>query len=152
MSNALVIHQELNKAYQQLHLVTLEKARLEGKIEALSSLLPPYTSATEPQQENSETAPQADANNNLLRTKIISEPKQRPNEMESIRKLIERAGRPMHVSEIAETLGNSSGKKKGSIGTNLSKYAEKKKDFIKTAPNTFGLIGKNYDVNTNKMS
>lgn len=54
---------------------------------------------------------------------------------------IQKAGTPLHINELLKALGKSSDKKsRVSLSGSIAGYARKGEVFVKTAPNTFGLI------------
>jgi len=56
--------------------------------------------------------------------------------------MLRKAGKPMHINDILNAIGkNTSKKERVSLGGSLANYARKKRIFVKTAPNTFGLNG-----------
>jgi hypothetical protein len=57
------------------------------------------------------------------------------------REAIQKAGAPLHINELLKALGKSSDKKsRVSLSGSIAGYARKGEVFVKTAPNTFGLI------------
>lgn len=57
------------------------------------------------------------------------------------RDILKVSGKPMHVSEILKALGKPVDKKsKLSLSGSLATYARRREIFVRTAPNTFGLI------------
>lgn len=51
------------------------------------------------------------------------------------------AGKPMHITEILKAIGMSSNKaNRISLGGTLARYSRNDEIFVRTAPNTFGLI------------
>ena len=62
--------------------------------------------------------------------------------MAQARDVIQKAGRPLHIAEILRAMGRSVDKEmRTSVGGSLSNYVRRGEIFIRTAPNTFGLIG-----------
>ncbi len=70
------------------------------------------------------------------------QPELRPNSaLAKTRDLIKNSGKPLHITEILQLLGKPNDKKnRVSISGTLSSYSRNHKIFIKTGPNTFGLI------------
>jgi hypothetical protein len=57
------------------------------------------------------------------------------------REAIQRAGKPLHISELLTAMGKPvDSETRASIAGSLGTYARKKEIFIRTGPNTFGLI------------
>ena len=54
--------------------------------------------------------------------------------------VIRKSNRPLYIDEIMKGLGKEDQLKKGSLINSLNQYARKKRVFVKTAPNTYGLI------------
>jgi len=58
------------------------------------------------------------------------------------RDAIQKAGKPLHVNDILRSIGRPVDKdNRTSIGGSISNYVRKGEIFIRTAPNTFGLVG-----------
>jgi len=56
-----------------------------------------------------------------------------------------KAGKPLHISEILKAIGKPDDKSnRVSLSGNIQSYVRKGQVFQKTAPNTFGLVGKEY--------
>jgi len=69
------------------------------------------------------------------------------------RDFIKNNGKPLHINEILKLLGKPNDKKnRVSMGGTLSSYARSHKIFIKTAPNTFGLIELGMNGNSGSSS
>lgn len=70
----------------------------------------------------------------------------RPNtELSKIHQMLAESVCPVHISDIARFLGKEDTPAiRASLAGSLGSYARDKRIFIKTAPNTFGLIEKNY--------
>jgi hypothetical protein len=65
----------------------------------------------------------------------------RPNsDLAKVRDILEKEGKALHVDELLKRLGKGTDKKV-SLSGSLSGYARDNKIFVRTAPNTFGLIG-----------
>ena len=76
---------------------------------------------------------------------------QQGSELAKVRDLIKQKGCPLYVSDILDGLGlENSRNKRSSLGGSLNSYAREEKIFKKTAPNTFGLIGVDYNLNNEK--
>ncbi|HET6515359.1 MAG TPA: hypothetical protein VFG09_09400 [Thermodesulfovibrionales bacterium] len=61
--------------------------------------------------------------------------------------LLKKTGRPMHLNEILEGIGKQTTKKERvALSGSLGWYVRKHEVFIRTAPNTFGLIGMESDI------
>jgi len=57
------------------------------------------------------------------------------------REILKAYGKPMHISEILKAMGKPIDKKNRlSLSGSLATYARRKEIFVRTAPNTFGLI------------
>jgi hypothetical protein len=55
---------------------------------------------------------------------------------------LKRAGRPLHISELLVAMGRENTKELRSVvGGSLANYVRRGEIFIRTAPNTFGLVG-----------
>jgi len=62
-------------------------------------------------------------------------------------KLLKKVGRPMHVKEILEGIGLKTTKnERTSLSGSLGWYARRNNIFVRTAPNTFGLINKERSI------
>lgn len=62
------------------------------------------------------------------------------------RDAIERAGRPLHVSELLRELGKEETRKaRASLSGSLAAYVRRGEIFTRPRPNTFGLIGMDAD-------
>lgn len=67
------------------------------------------------------------------------------SDMSKVRTILLPVDRPLHVDEILKHLGKGGdAKAKASLAGSMNTYAADKKVFVKTAPNTFGLIEKSY--------
>lgn len=56
--------------------------------------------------------------------------------------LLKKVGKPMHITEILKGIGKEVTKKERvSLSGTISWYVRKNEVFIRTAPNTFGLVG-----------
>ena len=57
------------------------------------------------------------------------------------RVIMREAGKPLHITEILKALGKPIDRKnRANLSGTISAYARKKQIFVKSAPNTFGLI------------
>lgn len=57
------------------------------------------------------------------------------------REILKLSGKPMHISEILKAMGKPVDKKNRlSLSGSLATYARRKEIFVRTAPNTFGLL------------
>ena len=64
------------------------------------------------------------------------------SDMAKAQEAIRRAGAPLHLLEILKVLGKGMDKKsRVAVGGSLARYARNRQVFIKTHPNTFGLLG-----------
>lgn len=62
--------------------------------------------------------------------------------MAQAKDLISKAGKPLHIGELLRAMGRPVSKEnRASLGGSISNYVRRGEVFIKTAPNTFGLIG-----------
>lgn len=62
--------------------------------------------------------------------------------MARVKEAIEAAGKPLHILEILRAIGRPPSKEnRTSIGGSISNYARRGEIFVRTAPNTFGLLG-----------
>ena len=59
--------------------------------------------------------------------------------------LLTKVGKPVHISEILERMGEDQGKK-ASLVSSLGTYVKNQQIFTRPLPNTFGLIGMEYDL------
>jgi hypothetical protein len=67
--------------------------------------------------------------------------------MAQARNAIQKAGKPLHITDILRALGRPVDKEtRLSIGGSISNYVRRGEIFTRTAPNTFGLAGMNYDA------
>jgi hypothetical protein len=58
------------------------------------------------------------------------------------RDAIRAAGRPLHINDIIRAMGRPLGQQaRVSLGGSISNYVRRGEIFIRTAPNTFGLLG-----------
>lgn len=56
--------------------------------------------------------------------------------------ILQKTGKPMHINDILSAIGkNTSKKERVSLAGSIANYARKKRIFVKTGPNTFGLYG-----------
>jgi len=62
------------------------------------------------------------------------------SEILKVKEIIQKVGRPMHITKIMESLGINDSKKKISLTGTLNQYSKKKRVFIKAAPNTYGVL------------
>lgn len=64
------------------------------------------------------------------------------SDMAKVENILKENGRPMYIDEIMEKLGRENSKtNRVSISSQIQAYVRKGQNFIKTKPNTFGLIG-----------
>jgi hypothetical protein len=62
-------------------------------------------------------------------------------------KLIKENGAPMHINDLLQGLGKEVNKKnKTSLTGSIGSYARRNQIFIRTAPNTFGLVDQQTDI------
>lgn len=67
------------------------------------------------------------------------------SDMSKVRTILLPIDSPLHIDEILKHLGKGGdAKAKASLAGSMNTYAADKKVFVKTAPNTFGLIEKSY--------
>lgn len=56
--------------------------------------------------------------------------------------LLKKIGKPIHINEILEGIGKTTSKKdRVTLSGSLGWYVRRKEVFVRTAPNTFGLVG-----------
>ncbi|MEO8383473.1 MAG: hypothetical protein ABI779_27700 [Acidobacteriota bacterium] len=62
--------------------------------------------------------------------------------MAQAREAIRAAGRPLHINEIISAMGRAAtSANRISVGGSISNYVRRGEIFVRTAPNTFGVIG-----------
>lgn len=67
--------------------------------------------------------------------------------MAQAREAIQKAGKPLHITDILRAIGRPVDKEtRLSIGGSIANYVRRGEIFTRTAPNTFGLTGMNYDT------
>lgn len=77
-----------------------------------------------------------------------SKPIQSGSSVDWAKRLLQEAGRPMHIDTIIETVSQRGGPtiKKPTLVSNLSRYVRHGDTFIRTAESTYGLVGRDKPV------
>lgn len=79
------------------------------------------------------------ASSDIRPTNLILRP---GSAMAQAKDAIQKAGKPLHISEILRAIGRPVDKvTRVSIGGSISNYVRRGEVFTRTAPNTFGLVG-----------